>query len=76
MAQEMASFRTDSEGIFSSGGAGAMTRLNKFVDGPGFMMSFDQQLQAMSEYMLPETAKCAALPMVIDRESIYKKILA
>ena len=76
MSKEMTAFRTESEGIFAGGSAGGMTRFNKFIDGPGFLMSFDQQLQGMSEHMLPAAAKCAALPLVIERESIYKKLLA
>ena len=63
----MSDFRAESETIFQQGGGGAnMTRFNKFIEGPGAMIAFDQQISIIADEIVPN-AECAGLPMVLDR---------
>ncbi len=71
----MTSFRAESESIFSSGsGAGAQSRISAFIDGPGQILGFDQQMAIIADAMLPENSPCGALPYILSRDEITKAL--
>ena len=73
----MTSFRTEGEKVFSGNSAnagGSQSRFAVFVDGPGAILGFDQQMGIFADSMLPENSPCGALPYVLSRDEITKAL--